>query len=107
MQVEHIIPSVAGRTDDEDNLWLACPWCNLFKGAQTHTVDPESGIQVKLFNPRQQIWKEHFTWDEDRARIIDLTPCGRATVVALKLNIDGGLAFRKLMASINWYPPAI
>jgi hypothetical protein len=107
MEIEHIIPIVAGGTDDEENLWLACPWCNLFKGAQTHAVDPETGVQVRLFNPREQIGKEQFTWDENRARILGLTPCGRATVVALKLNHEEALAFRKLMASINWYPPTI
>jgi hypothetical protein len=107
MEIDHIIPPSAGGTDDEENLWLACPRCNVYKSAQTHPVDPESGETVALFNPRKQVWKEHFAWDDTGAHIIGLTPCGRATVVALKMNLDEVVAFRRLIASVGWYPPKI
>lgn len=55
MQIEHIIPRARGGNSDEVNLWLACAWCNSYKGTSTHAADPLSGNQVPLFNPRTQI----------------------------------------------------
>ena len=107
MEIDHIIPLSAGGTDDEENLWLACPRCNIFKAAQTQAIDPESGKLESLFNPRKQLWPEHFTWSEDDAHIIGLTPCGRATAAALKMNLAEVVAFRRLIASVGWYPPKI
>jgi len=42
MHVDHIIPLARGGASDESNLWLACAWCNSFKGDATHAVDPET-----------------------------------------------------------------
>ncbi|MFQ5855447.1 MAG: HNH endonuclease [Anaerolineae bacterium] len=50
MHIEHIIPRSQGGTSDETNLWLACAWCNSYKWAKTHAVDPETGNEVPLFN---------------------------------------------------------
>src|SRR5262245_17940948 len=61
LEMEHIHPEALGGTDDEENLWLACRLCNGFKGIQTHGRDPITGRRVKLFNPRRQQWKRHFT----------------------------------------------
>ena len=44
MHVEHIIPVGQGGTSDESNLWLACAWCNSYKAAKTHAVDPSTGV---------------------------------------------------------------
>jgi len=41
---------------------------------------------VSLFNPRNQEWKEHFTWNQEGTEIMGITACGRATIVALRLN---------------------
>ncbi|PKO23357.1 MAG: hypothetical protein CVU38_04465 [Chloroflexi bacterium HGW-Chloroflexi-1] len=48
MHVEHIIPLARGGSSDEDNLWLTCAWCNSYKGAQTHAVDPLTSEEVAL-----------------------------------------------------------
>ena len=32
MHIEHIIPLVVGGTSTEENLWIACPLCNGYKG---------------------------------------------------------------------------
>ncbi len=63
LEVDHIIPVAAGGKDDPDNLWLACRPCNQYKGVQTHGRDRQSGQQVRLFNPRQQAWCDHFRID--------------------------------------------
>jgi len=60
---------------------------------------------VRLFNPRQQKWSEHFAWSEDGTEIQGLTPYGRATVVALKLNNPEIVVARRLWVSAGWWPP--
>ena len=72
---------------------------------QTHARDPLTGRQVRLFNPRQQEWSEHFAWSEDGTEIEGLTLCGRATVVALKLNNSEIIVARRLWVSVGWWPP--
>lgn len=62
LEVEHLIPLAKGGTDDEENLWLACPICNGHKSDKVDAVDPETGATVPLFNPRTQAWWEHFAW---------------------------------------------
>lgn len=57
-----------------------------FKGVQTQAIDPKTENLMRLFNPRQDNWFEHFVWDEEGIRIIGITAMGRATVQALKLN---------------------
>ncbi len=99
MMVDHIIPSAAGGTTKEDNLWLACRRCNEFKGVQTKARDPETGTAVNLFNPRKQIWHEHFSWSENGTEIIGKTTCGRATVLALKMNNPEIVVARRMWVS--------
>lgn len=105
MEIDHIVPKAAGGSDDEDNLWLACPRCNQYKGQQTQAFDGVTRRQVVLFNPRTQKWNEHFRWGRDRATIIGKTACGRATVKALKLNLELSLESRRAMVAIGAYPP--
>jgi hypothetical protein len=54
LEIEHIIPEIAGGSSDETNLCLACPRCNRYKGRQTHAVDAATADSVPLFHPRQQ-----------------------------------------------------
>lgn len=106
MHIEHIIPLAAGGTSEAENLWLACPLCNGSKGARIHYPDPETGDEAPLFNPRRQVWSEHFQWSDDRREIIGLTPCGRATVVALKLNNESLTRARRRWVLAGWHPPS-
>lgn len=106
MHVEHLVPVAAGGTTTEDNLWLACPLCNGYKGAQTRAVDPLSGETVVLFNPREQIWSDHFVWSPDGTQIVGVTPCGRATTHALRLNNDYLVTARRRWVMAGWHPPA-
>lgn len=105
MEIDHIIPKAAGGSDDEDNLWLACPRCNIYKHAQTHAADPLTRRRVALFNPRTQRWDEHFRWGRDKATIIGKTACGRTTVEALKLNLNISVDGRRALVRIGAYPP--
>jgi hypothetical protein len=49
------------------------------------SIDPETSARVDLFDPRRQAWHEHFHVGQD-ARIIGITPTGRATVRLLDMN---------------------
>jgi hypothetical protein len=107
LEIDHIIPVAAGGTNNEENLWLACRLCNSYKGVQTETADPLSGKLVKLFNPRQQGWADHFAWTDDGDQIIGLTPCGRATVIALQLNNVVAVMVRRAWVRAGWHPPQL
>ena len=85
-EIDHIIPSGAGGRAKFDNLCLSCPTCNRHKAKRLSARDPLSGRTVTLFHPRRDIWSHHFVWSADRARILGLTPIGRATVEALHFN---------------------
>jgi 5-methylcytosine-specific restriction endonuclease McrA len=50
--MDHILPQVAGGSDEPENLAAACYRCNEFKGSKTHAPDPATGTLVPLFNPR-------------------------------------------------------
>ena len=103
--VDHLVPQAAGGKTQRANLWLACHHCNLFKGVKQDAVDPVSQRRVSLFNPRRQRWADHFTWSDDGTRIGGVTPVGRATVEALRLNNGEIVAARRRWVEVGWHPP--
>ncbi|HAG82081.1 MAG TPA: HNH endonuclease [Cyanobacteria bacterium UBA12227] len=106
LEIEHIVPLSKGVSNDESNLWLACPICNRHKSDKTTAIDPETGKTVTLFNPRTQIWFEHFQWTDDGIRIVGKTPTGRATVAAIHLSDDlDALEVRSYWVLAGWHPP--
>jgi hypothetical protein len=105
LEIDHLVPHARGGSDEETNLWLACRLCNLFKGTQTEAADPVTGRTVALFNPRTQCWSDHFAWSSDGTRLMGLTPCGRATVVALQLNHLLAASVRREWVQAGWQPP--
>ncbi len=106
LQIEHIIPRSKGGSDQEDNLWLACPICNGHKSDKIIGIDPETNESVPLFNPRHQNWSDHFEWAEDGVIIMGKTAIGRATVAALKLSSDlDALRVRRFWVMAGWHPP--
>lgn len=106
LEIEHIIPLARQGSNDESNLWLACPLCNRYKSDKTTAIDPETKTEVLLFNPRTQVWREHFQWADDGIRIVGRTPIGRATVLALHLSDDpDALEVRRYWVLAGWHPP--
>lgn len=105
MEIDHIIPQSLGGLTEEENLWLACSLCNDHKSDRIAALDPPTGNVVRLFNPRHQIWREHFVWAEAGDRIVGLTPEGRATGVALNLNRPSLVRARQAWVSVGWHPP--
>ena len=68
-------------------------------------LDPETGDLVCLFDPRRQVWAEHFAWSDDGTHIVGRTACGRATVRALHLNRPVLVAARHVWVAVGWHPP--
>lgn len=83
-QVEHIRAKQHRGNDEPENLAFACRKCNLFKGPNLASIDPETEQLVALFHPRLDNWTEHFALEEHA--IVGLTPTGRATVLLLEMN---------------------
>jgi hypothetical protein len=58
--IEHIVATIHRADDSLSNLAWACPRCNLRKGTNLSTIDPNSGSHVEVFNPRTMVWRNHF-----------------------------------------------
>ena len=83
-EVDHVVALKHGSATTLENLAFACFQCNRYKGSDLSSIDPHTGAITPLFNPRTQLWTEHFRFDG--AIITPLTPEGRATVFLLRLN---------------------
>jgi 5-methylcytosine-specific restriction endonuclease McrA len=101
--IDHIIAIKHGGTDDTENLCLACPDCNTFKGVNVAAIDPTTGHAARLFHPREQDWKDHFNLNSD-ATITGITPEGRTTVAVLRLNNGQRVKQRQGEMALGDYP---
>jgi hypothetical protein len=85
-------------------LALSCDGCNSNKRANIEWHDPETGVTVSLFNPRQDVWYNHFQWSDDFTLIISKTSTGRATIDLLKMNRNGLVNIRKALLAYGVFP---
>ena len=85
-----------------DNLAYAYFYCNRFKGTDLASIDPLSGEITPLFNPRAQIWAEHFALDGPV--IVPLSAVGRTTVHLLKMNRPRIVQRRIYLIQLARYP---
>ena len=85
LQIDHIISEKQGGPTVLENLALACSTCNHYKGYAVVKYYYESGKTVLLFNPRKQIWNEHFRLEESGI-IASVSETGEATIDILVLN---------------------
>lgn len=98
---DHIIPHQHGSETHPDNLALACLRCNRLKGPNVGSFDPLTGQLVPFFNPREQDWRDHFSYAE--GMIIPLSAEGRVTAKLLRFNDDERIAERRLLADLGSY----
>lgn len=101
-EIDHIIPQSANGETISENLALACGVCNSHKSDAQTIKDPETGELVALFNPREDVWKEHFAWSEDRLKIVGLSAKGRASIERLKMNNVLILSARQIWLKAGW-----
>ncbi len=91
-EADHVVAEKHGGATDIDNLALSCWRCNRHKGSDLTSFDPETLQLSPLFNPREQVWTEHFA--QETERIVGLTSEGRTTVNLLQLNSEARLIER-------------
>ena len=105
MHIDHIVPLSAGGKTEPDNLCLSCISCNGAKHKFQLGIDPASQLAVPLFNPRDQIWSEHFAWNGDGTLVLGLTEIGRATLSRLRMNRDLIVRSRRRWVGAGLHPP--
>ena len=104
--VEHITPASRRGGSSLENLAYSCQGCNNHKYTRTQGRDPASDEVAALFHPRQDVWSEHFAWSADSLILVGLTPTGRATIEALRLNRAPVVNLRTMLRAFGMHPPA-
>lgn len=99
---DHVIALKHGGATVADNLAFSCFLCNRFKGSDIASIDPRTGAVVRLFNPRQDEWSEHFRCNSD-GQIVPLTDVGRATARLLRFNLSESVRTRRELIRRNLY----
>jgi hypothetical protein len=100
--VDHVRPIQHGGHDSDSNLAYSCLRCNLFKGTNLSGIDPDDGQVANLFDPRHQLWREHFRWNG--ALIGGTTPQGRATVTVMRMNAPERVRLRESLIAEGRLP---
>ncbi|HEY7116257.1 MAG TPA: HNH endonuclease signature motif containing protein [Tepidisphaeraceae bacterium] len=95
-EIDHIIAQKHHGPTILSNLALCCGDCNMHKGPNVAGVDPETGQVVRLFNPREDRWDDHFRWDG--AVLMGITAIGRATIDVLAINLPVRILARRALA---------
>ncbi len=87
------------------NTCFACAHCNAAKGPNVAAYDPESDVLVPLFNPRIDLWDEHFHWQG--AVLVGQTAIGRATIEVLRINDADRVEQRLELIDAGLFPPLL
>ena len=98
--IEHIVAASHGGTDETDNLALACRRCNMHKGPNLSGIDPATGNLTRLFNPRVDVWGDHFE-TLPTGEIAGRTDVGRTIVSVLDMNADRRVELRRAIAALE------
>ena len=100
-QLDHVIAEKHEGQTSLDNSAYACLHCNSFKGPNLAGHDKDTGETVRLYNPRLDLWDDHFYWDGAQLRA--LTLIGSVTIAVLRINLPERIAVRdSLMAEGVW-----
>jgi HNH endonuclease len=102
-QVDHIIAEQHEGGDEPSNLALACAHCNGHKGPNLSGLEPVTRELTRLYNPRQDRWREHFAWQG--AVLIGLTAVGRTTIQVLAINDRDVVEAREMLIAEGRFPP--
>jgi hypothetical protein len=78
--------------------------CNRHKAKRQTATDPITQKVVPLFHPQLQQWKDHFFWSKEGTEIEGLTPIGRATISALKMNRSQLIRIRGMWVKMGIHP---
>jgi hypothetical protein len=101
-EVDHVISRKHGGLNDSANLAYSCERCNRSKGTDVGSMVGEQKRFVRLFNPRIDLWSQHFRLVG--ARIDPLTEIGEATVRVLRFNLPDRVLQRRALQQVGRYP---
>ena len=101
-QIDHIISLKHEGLTEANNLALACSLCNQNKGTDLGTYLSSSKRLIRLFNPRQDKWLDHF--DIQNGEILAKTRISAATIKVLDLNNIDRVILRQGLMAIGRYP---
>ena len=98
---DHIIPRQHDGETTTANLALTCWRCNRHKGTNLGSFDPATRAFSLFFNPRTQVWEEHFRLEG--ALLQPLTPEARVTARILRFNDSLRVAERGALLRMGLY----
>ena len=101
-EVDHVISLKHGGATAEDNLAYACMVCNRRKGSDLGSILRRTGELIRFFNPRTDVWENHFKLAG--ARIRPLTEVGEVTARILVFNGEERILEREELISLERYP---
>jgi len=97
--IDHIRPQYHHGPTVAENLAASCFECNRFKAVNVAGYNPETNQRSELFNPRRDVWSEHF---EFRAGwIVGKTAVGRTTADMLRINLPERVQLRRLLVALG------
>jgi hypothetical protein len=97
--VDHILALKHQGSSEMSNLAWACFHCNVAKGSDIAGYDPVTEELTPLYNPRIQVWPDHFVLDGPY--IVGLTSVGRVTVALLQMNQPERIKTRQRLINIG------
>ena len=100
-QIDHIISLKHGGKTTKENLAFACAVCNRNKGSDIGSITV-AGVFTRFYNPRTDIWSEHFEVQDERVEPI--TEIGEVTANILEFNETERLLERRILISQRRYP---
>jgi hypothetical protein len=103
-EVDHIISEKHGGQTEADNLAYACAFCNRSKGSDVGSIVRQTGAFVRFFNPRTDLWADHFALDG--VTIMTLSDMGEVTAQILDFNNGERLLERQTLQTLGRYPNA-
>ncbi|MEK6286950.1 MAG: HNH endonuclease signature motif containing protein [Acidobacteriota bacterium] len=101
-EVDHIVSLKHSGPTEAINLAYACSFCNRNKGSDIASLSGVAGELVRFFNPRIDLWSEHFRLEG--SLIEPLTSVGEATARILKFNESERVLERETLIAIGRYP---
>jgi len=104
-EIDHIIAQKHHGATVEENLALACFYCNSAKGPNIAGLDTLGNTVVRLFHPRRDEWTKHFRWNGET--LIALSAVGRVTIDVLCINAPDSTLLRASLIREGVFPPRI
>lgn len=103
-EVDHVISEKHSGATQEDNLALACLFCNRNKGSDIASRVPGTTRLSRFFHPRSDAWNAHFRLGSDGVTIVPLTEIGEATARIFGMNAGERLLERYALREVGRYP---